>query len=87
MPGGERCAQGTRQENGVPDPGWLVLSRSQRTRPTDRRPGASAGRGSGIRRLVGRSTVSDVAVCAAAPRIGDPWTRTSKEAWPDWRAC
>jgi len=34
MPGGERCAHGTRQENGVPDPGRLVLSRSQPTRPT-----------------------------------------------------
>jgi hypothetical protein len=87
MPGGERCTQGTRQENGVPDPGRLVLSKPQPTRPTRslagrarwprfRHPAISSG-GLPFRR----------GGMYASPRIGDRWTTTSKEAWPGCRGC
>jgi len=87
MPGGERCAQGTRQENGVPDPGRLVLSRPQPTRAT--RSLARGERWPRFRHPAISSGVYRFGRGGVCPPSGSeiPWTRTSKEAWPGWRAC
>ena len=87
MPGGERCAHGTRGKTASRiRAGWCQQLSAYAPDPIAGPPRALAAvPASAV--ASGGLPFSDVAVCVAAQRIGDPWTRTSREAWPDWRAC